>query len=255
MKSLWDKYQELLKSKYLEVFFPERTEQEIAKMLGKKITEMSEQEIAEMCEQARIRGFRIHGSRIQESEQEMVEIWKNFPKASRNRSWDPWFLGMFFNPIFWFKDHKHFFNETHLDEFNQYMKNTFKNLAKNNYHYWGEGDQYHDETHPQYNDPQQEEFLHPLAAEERAVYKFCQFIYQDFEVINNCYIMPRRLEHEDRYDNSIVKEASLAYTNPDLDVPTRQILCRITDEFGHTHEDEHLQSQICFFDLCVYKKN
>ena len=50
MKSLWDKYQELLKSKYLEVFFPERTKQEIAKMLGKKITEMSEQEIAEMCE-------------------------------------------------------------------------------------------------------------------------------------------------------------------------------------------------------------
>ena len=76
MKSLWDNYEKLLKSEYLEVFYPKKTEQ--------KIAEMSEQEIAEM--------YAKENLMKQKLELQTTEIYEN-------RNWDPWLLGQFFNPM------------------------------------------------------------------------------------------------------------------------------------------------------------
>ena len=240
MKSLWDVYLKLLKSEYLDCFYPEKTEQEIAEMLEKKITDMDEQKIAKMCENARIRGFRIHGSRIQESEQEIAEMWKNFPKASRNRKWnrnrnryfvlgpkgrhwDPWILGVFFNPMFWFQDYRRFFDKTHCDEFNQYIKNVFQTLratiAGGSYLSGGSGDTFHSEED----------------AEECAVFNFCDYIVHDIEVMDNCHIMPTKWGYKDEKNDDIHKEARLQYTTPNHE--KRQILCLITNRYNEEPVD------------------
>ena len=69
MKSLWDVYLKMLKSEYLDFFYVRHPDS-------------------------------LPLSASHQSEEEMVKIWKNFPKTPEGRNWDPWILGVFFNPMF-----------------------------------------------------------------------------------------------------------------------------------------------------------
>ena len=102
MNSLWDNYEKLLKSEYLEVFYPPKPPKEDLSMY------------------------------VLPGQTGFVHKWK--PKKEivdmyENREWDPWLLGQFFNPMFWIRDNRHFFSQSDERDFNQKMKNAFKKVA------------------------------------------------------------------------------------------------------------------------------
>ena len=197
MKSLWDVYLKMLKSEYLDFFYVRHPKSPPL-------------------------------SASHQSEEEMVKIWKNFPKTPEGRNWDPWILGVFFNPMFWFQDYRRFFDKTHCDEFNQYIKNVFQTLRVTTL----------------MRNTDDDTFRYKEDAEECAVFDFCDYIVHDIEVMDNCHIMPTKWEYEDAENNNHHhfdtekfwhKEARLQYTTPNHE--KRQILCLITNIYNEEPVD------------------